>query len=105
MYWFLSYSYIVIIVLSNGASGIKESIITSLNWHGGLVDSIVAERLVCFGTDGVYVFQGCRSNVTQQLKEQDAIFMPGFHCMAHHTNLLVEPLSNLPMVSKLEALC
>jgi hypothetical protein len=40
----------------NGASGMKESIVTSLNWHRGLVDNALAERLVCFGTDGVSVF-------------------------------------------------
>jgi hypothetical protein len=27
------------------------------------------------------------------------------HCMAHKTNLVVEPLSNLPVVSKIESLC
>jgi hypothetical protein len=53
----------------------------------------------------VSVFQGCRSGVTQQLKEHDAPFMLGMHCMAHRTNLAVEPLSNLPVVSKLETLC
>jgi hypothetical protein len=34
----------------------KESIVTSLNWHRRLVDSAVAERLVCFGTDRISVF-------------------------------------------------
>jgi len=29
----------------------------------------------------------------------------GVHCMTHRTNLVVETLSNLPIVSKLEALC
>jgi hypothetical protein len=43
---------------------VKESIVTSLNWHGRLVDSAVAERLVCFGADGMSVFQGSRSGVT-----------------------------------------
>jgi hypothetical protein len=89
----------------NGASAVKESILTSLSWHGGIVDSLVAERLVCFGADGVSVFQGYRTGVTQQLKDQDAPFCLGVHCMAHRTNLAVEPLSNLPVVSKLESLC
>ena len=40
------------------ASAMKECIMISLSWHGGLVDNVVAERLVCFGTDGVSVFQG-----------------------------------------------
>jgi hypothetical protein len=41
----------------------------------------------------------------QQLKEQDALFMLGVHCMAHRTNLAMEPLSNLHVVFKLETLC
>jgi hypothetical protein len=40
----------------NGASAVKESILMSLSWHGGIVDSLVAERLICFGADGVSVF-------------------------------------------------
>lgn len=65
----------------------------------------MAERMVCFGADGVSVFQGLRTGVTMQLKQQHAPFMIGVHCMAHQTNLAVEPLSNLPMVEKLEMLC
>jgi hypothetical protein len=41
--------------------------------------------------------------VTQQLKENNMPFMIGVYCMAHRTNLIVEPLSNL--VEKLETLC
>jgi hypothetical protein len=89
----------------NGASAVKESIITSLHWHGRIEDKVLAARLVCFRADGVSVFQGCRSGITQQLRDQDAPFLLGVHCMAHRTNLTVEPLSNLPVVSKLESLC
>jgi hypothetical protein len=31
--------------------------------------------------------------------------MFGVHCFAHRTNLVVEPLSNLPIVGKCESLC
>jgi hypothetical protein len=86
----------------NSASAVKECIMTSLSWHGGLVDNAVVERLVCFGANGMSVFQGCRSSVMQQLKDQEAQFILGVHCMAHCTNLAVEPLS---MVLKLEILC
>jgi hypothetical protein len=89
----------------NGASTVKESIITSLHWHGGIEDKVPATRLVCFGADGVSLFQGCRFGVTQQLREQDVPFLLGVHYMAHHTNLAVKPLSNLPVVLKLESLC
>jgi len=61
--------------------------------------------LVCFGVDGVSVFQGSKNGVIVQMKDTIAPFMFGVHCMAHRTNLAVEPLSNLPVVSKLEALC
>ena len=88
----------------NTACAIKDCIPMSLSWHGGLADNTIAKRLVYFGADGVFVFQGCRSGVIQQLKDQDAPFMLGVHCMAHHTNLVVKPLSNLPIVSKLETL-
>jgi hypothetical protein len=39
------------------------------------------------------------------MKAHAAPFMFGVHCMAHRTNLAVEPLLNLPGVAKLEALC
>ena len=90
----------------NGASAVKESITTSLHWHGRIiVDNVIAARLVCFEADGASVFQGCRSGIMQQLRDQDAPFLLGVHYMAHCTNLAMEPLSNLHVVSKLESLC
>lgn len=70
----------------NGGSIVKEFIVTSLNWYGGLVDSVVAKKLMCFGANGMSVFQGSKSSVTQQLKEHDAPFMLEVHYMAHCTN-------------------
>jgi hypothetical protein len=93
------------LVEGNGATAVKEAISTCISWQAGFSESVVAERLVCFGADGVSVFQGARAGVTQQLKQKDAPFLIGVHCMAHRTNLAVEPLSNLPMVEKLETLC
>jgi hypothetical protein len=58
-----------------------------------------------FRADGISVFHGSRTGLMQQLKENDAAFIIGMHCMAHRTNLAVEPLSNLPMVEKLETPC
>ena len=69
------------------------------------MDSIVAKRLVCFGANGVSMFQGYKSGVTQQLKDQDAPFLLGVHCMVYCTNLAVEPLSNILVVLKLGTLC
>lgn len=73
--------------------------------HTGLTKVEVASRLVCFGADGALVFQGSRNGVTVQMQQYMAPFLFGVHCMAHCTNLAVEPLSNLPIVAKLESLC
>ena len=73
--------------------------------HSWLPQTEIAKRLICFGADGVSVFQGSRNNVTAQMKEHVAPFMFGIHCMAHRTNLAVQALSNLPVVAKIEALC
>ena len=73
--------------------------------HLGLEQLEVAKCLICFGADGASVFQGSRNGVTVQMKEHVAPFMFGIHCMVHRTNLAVEPLSNLPIVGKIESLC
>jgi hypothetical protein len=52
----------------------------------------------------LFCFQGCHIRVTPQLKEKHFPYMMGQHCMAHKTNLTVQALSNLAMVSKLEDL-
>jgi hypothetical protein len=36
---------------------------TSLNRHGRVVDNAVAEWLVCFKTDGIFVLEGRRLGV------------------------------------------
>jgi hypothetical protein len=51
------------------------------------------------------MFQGSQRSVTTQLQNHVVSVMLGLHCMAHRTNLAVEPYSNLSLVSKLETLC
>ena len=46
-----------------GADGIREIITSSLEFHGGLLESQIVEKLVCFGVDGVSMFQGSRITV------------------------------------------
>lgn len=87
------------------ADNLTNVILTAAMWHGGLTETEVAERLICFGTDGAAIFQGCQTGVTTQLHYQQAPYMIGMHCVAHRTSLVVGTLSNLPMVAKLENLC
>jgi hypothetical protein len=88
-----------------GIDAVREMTTSSLEFHGGLSERQIAEKLVCFRTDGVPTFQGSRNGVTVQLQKSKAPYLFGVHCMAHRTNLAVEPLSNLPSVSKIESLC
>jgi hypothetical protein len=93
------------LVDGNGTDAIRTALMSMVHLHTGLDDDDIANQLVSFDADGVSVFQGSRRGVTTQLQNNVAPFMLGIHCMAHRTNLAVEPLSNLPLVSKLEALC
>lgn len=63
------------------------------------------EKLISFGADGASVFQGTRSGVTTQLKQKETPCVLAVHDKAHKTNLVVEALSNLRLVQKLENLC
>jgi hypothetical protein len=47
------------------------------------------KKLLCFGLDGLNVFQGSRTRVTKQIKDSQAPFSMGLHCVTHRTNLRV----------------
>ena len=86
------------------STNIIQIILQSLLTLGGLTEEGIGRKLVCFGCDGDSVFQGHRTGVTTQFREKVAPFMVGVHCMAHQTNLAVQVLSKLPLVSGLENL-
>jgi hypothetical protein len=56
---------------------------------GGVSKDQIAQKLICFGADGVNVCQGTKSGVTKQIKNNYAPHSIGAHCMAHCTNLEV----------------
>ncbi len=70
--------------------------------YGGLLEFNLASKLISFSVDGVLIFQGAKSGVTTQLKNKFAPYMLGVHYVAHQTNPVVQTLSKLPMVSKIE---
>jgi hypothetical protein len=59
---------------------------------------------MCLGVDGVSTFQGVRSRVIVLMTTQQAPFLIGIHYMPHKTNLTVQSLFSMLMVSKLEDL-
>lgn len=64
----------------------------------------IADKMVSFGADGAPVFQGVRTGVVQQFADKHAPYSLGIHCVAHKTDIAVGPLSNLPIVTKIEEL-
>jgi hypothetical protein len=76
----------------------------TLMTFGGLINEQNVEHLLCLGTDDISTFQGVRSKVITLLRTQHAPYFTRIHCMAHRTNLIMQSLSSMPMVSKLENL-
>jgi hypothetical protein len=59
---------------------------------------------MCFDVNGVNTFQDLRLGVTIQIQRQYVPFVVDVHCVAHQTNIVVQTLSNLPLVFYIENL-
>jgi len=85
---------------------------TSLRWlwilHDegwGLSMEELSKKLLCFGVDGVNMFQGVKNRVTKQIKDSWAPFSMDVHYVAHHINVACNPWEILLSLLKLRALC
>ncbi len=87
-----------------GSDNLTKVIMKVLIIGGGVLRDQIAQKLICFGVDGVNVFQGANSGVTKQMKENYAPHSIKVHCMVHRTNLAVQTLLGLPLMIKLENL-
>lgn len=47
---------------------LTTTIAESIAWFGGFIETDLAHKLVCFGVDGVMVFQGGKIQITTPLK-------------------------------------
>jgi hypothetical protein len=72
--------------------------------EGGLSREEIGKKLICFGADGVNVFQGHHNGCITQMRDFYAPFSLGVHCMAHRMNLVIGTLSLYPLVSNIEGL-
>jgi hypothetical protein len=71
---------------------------------GGVLRDQIAQKLICFEVDDVNVFQGTKSGVTNQIKENYAPHFIRVYYMAHCTNLAMQTLSRLLLVIQFENL-
>lgn len=86
------------------ADNMTSLIVKSLGQHGGLSETNIASKLVCFRANGVTICHGVKSGVVIQLMQKHAPYLSNVHCMAHHTNPVVKTLNGLNLVFKIETL-
>ncbi len=85
------------------SNNLKCELVDDMVLFGDLCQETIASKLIAFGANGVNVFQGIRTGViTVQLKEENAPFMISVHYMSHHINLVVQTLSKMGIVRKIE---
>ncbi len=85
-------------------NNLTSLIIQNLVEYGGLSEGDIARKLIYFGVNGVTSFHGVKSGVPLQLMHKHAPFASGVHYMLHHTNLVVQSLNMLSLVSKIESM-
>jgi hypothetical protein len=57
---------------------------------------------MCLGANGISMFHKVRSNVTTLTRTKQPSYFILVQCMAHRINLVMQSLSSMPMVYKLE---
>jgi hypothetical protein len=84
-----------------GGKNLTKVIIVALIRCGDLTREDVSKKLLCFGANRTFIFQGGKTNVTREIKDVWAPFSMGVNCEAHKTNLVIKSLSNLTFFSRL----
>ncbi len=92
------------IVNGGTSNNLTSIIICSLVVFGGMSKSNIANKVVCFGVNNVIVFQSLKIGVIIQLVNKHFPFVVGIHYMAHRCNFVVQILSSLTFVAKIEGL-
>lgn len=62
-------------------------ILRSLEEYGGLTVEWIANKVVCFGSNGISMYC-CPHGCCYLAKVQNGTFLTTMHCMAHHTNVV-----------------
>ncbi len=70
----------------------------------GMLKTNITNKVVYFGVDSVTIFQGLKIGVAVQLVSKHYLFVVGIHYMAHLCNLVIQTLSTLTFVAKIESL-
>jgi hypothetical protein len=75
--------YLDKVLESLSSDNLTKVIMEALTIGGGLPKYQIAQKLICFGVDGVNVFQGTKNGVTKYIHDTCALHSIGVHCMPH----------------------
>jgi len=92
------------VVARSSVDNLTLILIQALMHQRGLTKKLNGNRFMTFGVDGVFVFQGTKLGVTQQIFDGWVSYFMGVHYVAHRTNLGVQIVSHLQMVNRFEGL-
>ncbi len=85
-----------------GSNNLTQVIMNFMMKGGELSKVKLSKKLVCFGVDGVNVFQGSKIGVTKRIKNSWGPFSMGVHYVAHYTNLIVQSQRDLTIITKIK---
>jgi hypothetical protein len=77
------------IVHGGTSDNLTSIIIRSLVIFGGMLETNITNKIVCFGANSVIVFQSLKSDVTIQLVSKHCLFVVRIYCMAHRCNFII----------------
>lgn len=86
------------------AGNITKMIVGAFTNQGGPHPHLIRDRFMAFGTLGALVLQGKKNDITKKLYVSHAPHMQWMHCATHQSHLVIQHLSGLEMVSRIETL-
>ena len=63
--------------------GLLAIILKIIRSNGGLDEAQIVTKLLCFGAEGIVVFQRCKIGISKQILEKFALFMIAVHFCTH----------------------
>ncbi len=83
-------------------NNLTKVIMVTLLKGGGLMKENLSKKFLCFGIDGVNVFQGGKTRITKQIRDSWTPFSMGVHCVVCRTNLVVQSQADLVFMAWIE---
>jgi hypothetical protein len=77
------------VVVGLGVDNLIQVFMQVLMHQGGLTKDLISIKLMTFGVDGLFIFQGSKLSVIRQIFDAWAPHSIAVHCMAHRTNLAI----------------